>query len=49
MRIIPLLLVFSLFAQDAANAPEKSGDKGATGDTGVSGDKREIVLMLVSL
>jgi len=37
MRIIPLLLVFSLFAQDAANAPEKSGTTGSVGTVTLNG------------
>ena len=38
MRIIPLLLVFSLFAQDAANAPEKSGTTGSIGTVTINGE-----------
>ena len=38
MRIIPLLLVFSLFAQDAANAPEKSGTTGSIGTVTLNGE-----------
>ena len=37
MRIIPLLLVFSLFAQDAANAPAKSGTTGSIGTVTLNG------------
>ena len=38
MRIIPLLLVFSLFAQDAANAPAKSGTTGSIGTVTINGE-----------
>ena len=37
MRIIPLLLVFSLFAQDAVNAPAKSGTTGSIGTVTLNG------------
>ena len=37
MRIIPLLLVFSLFAQDAANSPEKIGATGSIGTVTLNG------------
>ena len=37
MRIIPLLLVFSLFGQDATNAPVKSGTTGSIGTVTLNG------------
>jgi len=37
MRIIPLLLVFSLFAQDIANAPAKSATTGSIGTVTLNG------------
>ena len=37
MRFIPLLLVFSLFAQDDVGAPEKSGTTGSIGTVTLNG------------
>jgi hypothetical protein len=37
MRIIPLLLVFSLFAQDSAGTPTKSGTTGSIGTVTLNG------------